>query len=161
MKKIGHVLALLAITAWVGGLWAIGYMVTPVLFQTLADRQTAGLLAGKFFAVIAYTGMVCALYLLAYHFVQSGKQAYRQKIVWVIAVMLLLTLAGQCGIQPIMADLKAQALPGEVMNSLLAGQFKVWHGVASIIYLLQSLLGVVLVLKAGRFSPCQANQAQD
>ncbi len=156
MRKISHGLALLAVTAWVGGLWAVGYLVTPVLFQTLADRQMAGMLAGKLFTVTAYLGIVCAAYLLAYHYAQFGKQVFRQKTVWVIAAMLLLTLTGQFGIQPVMAELKAQALPDAVMHSVFADRFRVWHGVASTIYLLQSLLGVVLVLRAGAKLPSSA-----
>ena len=36
------------LTLWVGGLWIIGYLVTPVLFKTLDNRQLAGELAGYF-----------------------------------------------------------------------------------------------------------------
>ena len=35
--------ALVVITAWVGSLWAIGYLAAPALFHALADnRQLAG-----------------------------------------------------------------------------------------------------------------------
>lgn len=149
MNKMSHGLALLAAAVWVGGMCAIGYLAVPVLFQTLPDRQLAGMLAGKLFAATAYMGIICALYLLAYYFVQFGRQTFRQKLFWLIVVMLLLTLAGQFGIQPILAGLKAQALPAEVMHSAFANSFRTWHGVASIIYLVQSLLGIVLVLKIG------------
>jgi len=62
--------------------------------------------------------------------------------------MLLLALAGHFGIQPFLAQLKAAALPSDVMQSVFASRFKTWHGVASIAYLLQCLLGFVLVLRA-------------
>ena len=39
--------ALIVITAWVGALWAIGYLAAPALFHALADKQLAGMLAGK------------------------------------------------------------------------------------------------------------------
>jgi hypothetical protein len=64
--------------------------------------------------------------------------------------MLLLTLAGHFGIAPVIAQLKAQALPSDVMNSVFADRFQTWHGVASIAYLIQSLLGLVLIFKATR-----------
>ena len=67
---------------------------------------------------------------------------------WTVAAMLLLTLVIQCGIQPVMAGLKAQALPLDVMHSAFADRFKMLHSVSSIIYLTQSLLGVFLVIKA-------------
>ena len=58
MSKISHALALLAATLWVGGIGAIGYLAVPVLFQTLADKQLAGMLAGKLFSVTAYLGII-------------------------------------------------------------------------------------------------------
>lgn len=141
-------LAVLAATAWVGGLWAMGYMAAPVLFKSLAqDRQLAGMLAGNLFTVIAYVGIVCALFLLALRLSRHGKTALRQSMFWVVAGMLLLTLIGQFGLQPVMAGLKAQALPLEVMQSAYSGQFRMLHGVSSILYLVQSLLGIALVLK--------------
>ena len=149
MKKFADGLALLAVTAWVGSLWGIGYVAVPVLFQTLPDRMLAGLLAGKMFALVAYIGIANACYLLAYHLNASGKVAFRQTVFRVIVAMLLLTMIGQFGIQPIMTDLKAQALPADVMHSAFADQFKMLHGVSSISYLVQSLLGALLVLKAG------------
>ena len=60
--------------------------------------------------------------------------------------MLLLVLIGQFVLQPILADLKAQALPLDVMKSVLASQFTTWHAVSGILYLIQSLLGIALVL---------------
>ena len=147
--KTSQGLALWIASIWVGGLWVCGYMVAPIVFQTLPDRQLAGMLAGRIFTVMAYTGILCALYLLAYHFRIFGKQALQHKAVCVISMMLLLTLVGHLGIQPIMSELKALALPAEVMHSTFADRFRIWHGVASIIYLVQSLLGVVLIFKLG------------
>ena len=160
MNKMSHALAQLAATLWVGGIGAIGYLAVPVLFQTLADKQLAGMLAGKLFSVTAYLGIICGVYLLAYYLVQLGSQASRQKVFWVVGIMLLLTLIGQFGIQPILADLKAQALPMEVMKSALAGSFRTWHGVASVIYLVQSILGVALVIMIGMYPVKAVNVSQ-
>lgn len=146
--RYSDALALLAVTVWVGGLWAIGYMVAPVLFKSLAgDRQMAGMVAGNLFSVIAYVGIVCALYLLALRLLRHGKASFRHSVFWVIVSMLLLTLISQFGLQPVMASIKAQALPLEVMQSAFSSQFKMLHGLSSILYLAQSLLGIVLVLK--------------
>ena len=150
MKKFGASLAILVATAWVGGLWAIGYVAVPVLFKTLPDRQLAGMLAGNMFTLIAYVGMVSAAYLLAHRLSRFGRAAFRQSTFWVIVAMLLLALAVQFGIQPVMADLKAQALPAEVMQSPLAGRFRALHGASSIAFLIQSLLGIALLLKLER-----------
>ncbi|MEO8331145.1 MAG: DUF4149 domain-containing protein [Gallionella sp.] len=147
IENISHYLATLLITAWVGGLWAVGYLAVPVLFYGQPDRQLAGMLAGQMFTMVGYLGMVCGTYLLAYRFGMSGRNALRQSLFWVVAAMLSITLVIQCGIQPVMTDLKAQALPLDVMHSVFAGRFKMLHGVSSMIYLIQSLLGVFLVIK--------------
>ena len=149
MKKFADGLALLAVTAWVGVLWGIGYVAVQVLFQAMPDKTLAGMLAGKMLTQVVYIGMASACYLLVYYLGTFGRAAFKQAVFWIVVVMLLLTMA-QFGIQPIMADLKAQALPAEVMKSAFADRFRAWHGIASILYLVQSLLGAVLVLKTKR-----------
>jgi predicted cobalt transporter CbtA len=150
MKNLGNNFALLAATAWVGGQWAVGYLTVPVLFQTLPDKMLAGMLAGKMFSLIDYVGMACAVYLLAYLSRKAGNATLRQPLFWIVAAMLLLTLVGEFGFQPVMASLKAQALPADVMHSPYADKFKMLHGIASICYLVQSLLGIALILKLAR-----------
>ena len=56
MRRLSEALYLLAITLWVGGMWAIGYLAAPVLFASLGDRQLAGMVAGKLFALIGWVG---------------------------------------------------------------------------------------------------------
>lgn len=149
MDRFADALAMIVITAWVGGLWAIGYLAAPTLFYSLADNKPlAGLLAGKMFTWIAYLGIGGGFYLLIHRLGRFGTQALKQGFFWATLVMLLLTLAGHFGIQPLLAQLKAQALPADVMHSIFADRFRTWHGVASIAYLVESLLGLVLVFKA-------------
>lgn len=148
MNRWADGFALVLITAWVGGLWAIGYLAAPTLFHALADRQLAGVLAGKMFEWVAYLGLLSAFYLLIHRLARYGTAALKQAFFWAVFAMLLLTLAGHFGIQPVLAELKAQALPADVMQSVFADRFRAWHGVASIAYLLESLLGIVLVLRA-------------
>lgn len=150
MKNLSRHLAALLTTAWVGGLWAVGYLAVPVLFYAQQDRQLAGQLAGQMFTLVGYLGMVCGTYLLIQRIAVSGQAALRQPLFWVVAVMLLLTLAIQCGIQPVMTDLKVQALPLDVMHSAFADRFKMLHGVSSVTYLIQSVLGAFLVIKTNR-----------
>ena len=150
MKNLSHHLAALLTTAWVGGLWATGYLAVPVLFYAQPDRQLAGMLAGQMFALVGYLGMVCGTYLLIQRIGVFGLAALHQPLFWVAAVMLLLTLTIQFGIQPVMAELKLQALPLDVMHSAFAERFKMWHGVSSMTYLIQSLLGAFLVIKTDR-----------
>jgi hypothetical protein len=148
MRQLSDKLALIVVTAWVGALWAVGYLVAPTLFQVLDDRQLAGMLAGRMFTLVAYVGMGAAFYLLIHRLVRFGTGALKQGFFWIVLVMLLLVVAGHFGIQSLLASLKAQALPADVMQSIFADRFRTWHGVASIAYLIESLLGIALVLKA-------------
>lgn len=142
-------LALILITAWVGSLWAIGYLAAPALFYTLGEnRQLAGNLAGTMFTWVAYLGLFSGIFLLAHRVAKFGLNAFKQTFFWAVFVMLLLTLFGHFGIQPMIAQLKAQAMPADVMNSVFRDRFATWHGVASIAYLIESLLGLVLVFRA-------------
>lgn len=134
---------------WIGGMWAIGYVAAPVLFSSLADKQLAGMLAGKLFEVMAWIGIAAAAYLLIYRIARDGGAALKTLFFWAVAAMLALILIGLFGIQPIMQSLKDQAMPHAVMQSVFADRFRHWHGVSSILYLIQSALGLLLVWRSG------------
>jgi hypothetical protein len=140
-------ITLIVITLWVGALW-ITSVSAYVLFDTLQDKQLAGNLAGKLFEVVSYIGMASAFYLLIQRLLQFGTGALKQSFFWAVFFMLLLVLAGHFGIQPLLTQLKTDALPNDVMHSVFASRFSTWHGVASVAYLVECALGVVLVLKA-------------
>lgn len=145
MEKLTDYLASIAATAWVGGLWGIGYLAVPILFYAQPDRQLAGMLAGQMFIALGYLGMACGSYLLIQHLMVTKQRI--SKLQWIIVAMLLITLILHFGIQPMMADMKAQVLPLDIMQSNLADSFKRWHGISSVLFLLQSLLGGYVVVK--------------
>ncbi len=149
MKRFWDGFAGVLLVLWIGGMWAIGYVAAPVLFASLDDKQLAGNLAGRLFALGAWIGMAAAAYLLVYRFARDGGAALKTLFFWIVLLMLALTLAGHFGIAPIMQGLKDQALPHAVMQSVFADRFSRWHGVSSIVYLIQSVLGLVLVWRAG------------
>ncbi len=150
MRRVAEGLYGISVTLWVGSLWAIGYLAAPTLFQVLPDRTLAGELAGRLFALVAWTGLGCAAYLLAFLIARRGWRAFASLPLWIVVAMLSMTLAGQFGIQPLLAQLKADALPREVMASVLRNRFATWHGIASALYLVQSLFGAALVVLNGR-----------
>lgn len=149
-RRLADALYFTTLTLWVGSLWTIGYVVAPTLFATLADRQMAAMLAGKLFVLIGWIGLGCAAYLLIFMLLRLGRAALGRWSFWLVALMLGLTAISQFGINPLLAQLKADALPREVMESVLRDRFVTWHGIASILYLLQSLLGLLVVMGAGR-----------
>ena len=150
MKSLTEGLQSVTATLWVGGMWATGYVVAPVLFARLGDRALAGAVAGKLFTLMAFIGMVCAAYLLVFRLARHGLRAFRQSVFWIVLLMLLLVLCGEFGIQQVMESLKEQALPKQVMESVFRDRFSTWHGIASVLYVIQSVLGVVLVVLLGR-----------
>lgn len=145
MKSVLDSVAAVLLVAWVGGLWAIGYIAAPTLFAELPDRQLAGRLAGELFRWIAWVGIVAGSYLLVHRLGKQGFQALKQGFFWIVLVMLLLVLGSHFGIQPVMQALKDQAMPQAVMESAFRSRFAAWHGVSSIVYLIESLLGLILV----------------
>jgi len=99
MRRLADSLYLIVVTLWVGGLWAIGYVSAPALFANLpTDRMLAGALAGKQFALMAWVGIACAVYLLAYVGARRGAAVVHSVVGWLVLAMLLLTLAGHFGI---------------------------------------------------------------
>lgn len=150
MRRISEALYLFSITLWAGGLWAIGYLAAPVLFSQLGDRQLAGMVAGKLFALIGWIGLGAAAYLLIFLVGRWGARVFRLAGLWLVLLMAAMAAVQLFGIQPLMEQLKLDALPREVMESVLRDRFATWHGVSSILYLVQSVLGVWLVVWSGR-----------
>lgn len=137
----------LLLTLWVGALWAIGYLAVPVLFALLEDRALAGMLAGRMFSLVSYLGLVCGGVLLAGTVLRHGRAAWRGLRAGLLLVMLSLVVAGEFGLQPLMAQLKAGGL---AEGSVQAAQFARLHGIASLLYLINSLCGLLLVGMGGR-----------
>ena len=130
------------LTAWVGGLWAIGYLAAPVLFKVLEDRRMAGELAGHMFKVVAIMGLVCGAVLLILAIQRHGARRLRSWRVWTLVAMIILVAIGLFVLQPMIQDVKAQGL---VEGSEQVRRFGILHGVSSILYLLTSVGGLALV----------------
>ncbi|PVX83695.1 uncharacterized protein DUF4149 [Paraburkholderia unamae] len=132
---------------WVGSQLTIGYMVAPVLFASL-DRVVAGGIAAQLFRLEGIVGVVCGVLLLGLSnlLTRRGAAGYR-RLRWVLAIMLLCVLIGYFALQPFMNALRVQAMSAgmDVASSPYASRFGLLHGVSSLFYLVQSLLGAWLV----------------
>jgi hypothetical protein len=132
---------------WVGSQLTIGYLVAPVLFASL-ERVVAGGIAAQLFRIEGIVGVVCGVLLLglANVLAKRGALGYR-RLRWVVAVMLLCVLIGYFALQPFMNALRMEAMSAgmDVANSPYASRFGMLHGVSSLFYLVQSLLGAWLV----------------
>lgn len=137
----------IAVTFWVGALWTSGLLVAPLLFRMLDDRTLAGTIAGSLFATTALIGLACgACILIVWFLCQRGRAPHHHVLAWLVVAMLAVALIGQYGIQPVLTNLREQAYPQPVMQSIFADSFARWHMVAGILYLAQSLLGAGLVI---------------
>ncbi len=145
MRRFWDGLAGGLLVLWIGGMWALGYIAAPVLFANLGDKQLAGMLVGRLFPVMAWIGIGAAAYLLIYRFARDGAAALKTLFFWVVALMLALTLVGHFGMQ----GLKGLDMSHTVMQSVFADRFARWHGVPSILFLIQSALGLLLVWRSG------------
>ena len=139
-------------TLWVGSLWAIGYLAAPTLFATLFDRALAGTVAGSLFRSESWLSLACGILLLILQSVQNERATIDQrKELRLIGGMLACTLIGYFALQPIMASLReAAGATGGVMTPDAKLQFGILHGASMGIYLIESLLGVALILKVQR-----------
>ena len=127
------------LTIWVGGMWAIGYIVTPVLFQML-DKIVAGQVAGQLFSIVSYIGIFSAVALIINILAKQGFSTRHWQLLVLIA-MLIVIMIGQFVIQPMMEELKAAGL-----SEANASQFGRLHGFASVLFLMNSLAGLALVI---------------
>ncbi|VVE06490.1 DUF4149 domain-containing protein [Pandoraea terrigena] len=140
-------------TLWCGSQWAIGYVVAPTLFAVLESRTVAGTVAGRLFHTQAWLSLVCGallVWLATALIARAGDaqvaRSYRG-LRWLAVAMMVCVLIGSFGLQPFMADLRAQAEAAgvEIGQSAFAARFGMLHGISSGIYLLQSLLGMALI----------------
>lgn len=150
MRRLADASYILALTLWAGALWAIGYIAAPLLFANLSDRALAGSLAGAMFAVVGWLGLGCGAYLLLFMLLRLGGTALKRLVFWLVLLMTLLAAAQLFGLQPLIAQLRSESVPRELAEAATKSRFATWHGVASVLYLVQSLLAVLAVLGAGR-----------
>ncbi len=125
----------LLLTLWAGSLWVTGFMVAPVLFSVLEDRALAGTLAGELFGITAWIGLACGGLLLALNGVNYRALNWRGLL---LAGMLLLVAVGQFVLAPMIAGLREQGLSA-------TPRFGQLHGLASVLYVITSLCGLLLV----------------
>ncbi|MEY4208213.1 MAG: hypothetical protein RLZZ20_1365 [Pseudomonadota bacterium] len=138
----------LLVTLWAGSLWTVGYLAAPLFFITLQDRILAGTIAGTLFRAEAWLSLVCGVLLLTI-FRADPYLPSRNACTRLVIGMLLCVLVGYFGLQPFMAEIRAAAAQaGGVMDEAMRARFGLLHGLASVIYLLQSLLAVLLVTKS-------------
>ncbi|VEB45044.1 Uncharacterised protein [Chromobacterium violaceum] len=131
-------------TLWIGGLWVIGLIVAPVLFKSL-DAATAGMVAGGCSRPSPGRAGV-RVFLLVDQVWRNGVAGLKQGAFWLIVGMLVCTLINQFGVAPIIVTLKQQM--NHAAEGLFGGGFATWHAISSLIYLVQSVLGLAYIWRS-------------
>jgi hypothetical protein len=136
------------VTIWVGSLLTIGYIVAPTLFATLADSILAGTIAGRLFRIEAWIGVASAVILLGMARLSShdSSDRMRKRTAWLAGGMLVCILVGYFALQPFMAALRETAAASGGMTGEIRARFGLLHGISSVFYLVESILGLALVL---------------
>ncbi len=147
LARVSSHLRILLVTLWAGSLWTVGYLAAPVLFASLPDRSLAGSIAGMLFRAQAWLSLACGLLLLLLLWLDKSWSSKRTSVILVIAMLACVSI-GYFALQPFIAEIRAAAANnGGLMDEAMRARFGMLHGVASVIYLLQSVLALVLVTK--------------
>ena len=139
--SVEHIL----LTLWVGGMWTTGFVVTPVIFSSLADRMLAGNIAGRLFSILSLVGLVCGGLLLLMRGLASTRLGLRDWRLWVLVTMLVVIAVGEFSLAPRMQALKSAAGAAFDTDSVGYGKFALLHGISSSLFLINSLLGLLRV----------------
>jgi hypothetical protein len=144
LSAISQAIERVVLTLWVGGLWMTGLVVAPVLFKNY-ERMLAGDIAGRLFAAMSFLGMLCAVLLLAFAAVRARQQVWRDWRAVTLVLMLAITVIGDFGLAARMRELKELMVVPPVAPAIVA-EFGRLHGIASLLFLANSALGLVLVI---------------
>ena len=136
----------LLIALWVGSLWWM-IVVANVIFDKVPTSYLAGLIAGQLFEYLSYFSLIVLTFVMFRLLKGEGWRVLKNSLFWISLLILFIVLMNLFGIKPFLETLKIQALPKEVMGSIFADRFSLWHGVSSIAYLIHSLLATFLMLK--------------
>jgi hypothetical protein len=139
---------LLLAALWAGSVWAVSYLAAPSAFAVL-DGTQAGNVVGVMLTRSAWLAIALAvlLWLLVAH--AADLDARRKRwLVGLIGGMLACSLVVYLGLQPMMAAIREAAGPAGVRASPQWGTFAALHGVSQVLYLAESILGAILVVKA-------------
>jgi len=139
---------LLLAALWAGSVWAVSYLAAPSAFAAL-DSTGAGNVVAVMLTRSAWLALALAVLLALLAARASDLDARRRR--WLYALiggMLACSLVVHLGLQPMMAAIRQAAGPAGVRASPQWGTFAALHGVSQVLYLIESILGALLVVKS-------------
>jgi hypothetical protein len=141
-------LRLLLAALWAGSVWAVSYLAAPSAFAVL-DSTAAGNVVGVMLTRLAWLSiaMTVLLSVLVWRAADLDAQR-RRRLAWLMGGMLACSLAVYLGLQPMMAAIREAAGPAGVRASPQWGTFAALHGASQVLYLIEAILGAMLVVKS-------------
>jgi len=141
-------LRLLLAALWAGSVWGVSYLAAPSAFAVL-DSTRAGSVVSVMLTREAWLAVVLAVLLWIVVARSADLDAKRRRWLYgTVFGMLACSLAVYLGLQPAMAAIRESAGPSGVRASPQWGTFMALHGVSQLLYLIESVLGAVLVIKS-------------
>jgi hypothetical protein len=139
---------LLLAALWAGSVWAVSYLAAPSAFAAL-DSTGAGNVVAIMLTRSAWLALALAVLLGLLVARASDIDARRRRWLYgLIGGMLGCSLVVYLGLQPMMAAIREAAGPAGVRASPQWGTFAALHGVSQVLYLAESILGALLVVKS-------------
>ena len=139
---------LLLAALWAGSVWAVSYLAAPSAFAAL-DSTGAGNVVAIMLTRSAWLAIALAVLLALLTARASDFDARRRRWLYgLIGGMLACSLVVYLGLQPMMAAIREAAGPAGVRASPQWGTFAALHGVSQVLYLAESILGALLVVKS-------------
>lgn len=146
MKKWFDNLSAIVCSFWIGGLWITGIW-TFVIFDNSSSEQVAGNLVGAIFDIMMQIGIYAGIFLLLMRFFKNGFQALNQTYFWAIVAIMSLIFAEKYGIKPEIEQIRQVAGTQDIRTSPYAESFRMWHVIASVVYMVECVLGLFVVTK--------------
>jgi hypothetical protein len=141
-------LRLLLAALWAGSVWAVSYLAAPSAFAVL-DSTQAGNVVGVMLTRLAWLSIALAPLVLLLVWRSPDLDGKRRRwLAWLACGMLACSLIVYLGLQPMMAAIREAAGPAGVRVSPQWGTFAALHGASQVLYLLESVLGAMLVVKS-------------
>ena len=140
----------LVLTAWVGSTWTIGLLAAPLAFSVIQPQSLAGPFASHIFYWQSVIALFCAPVILLLHPYTERRLRWFQPIVLLVVLIAALAALQQFLLAPIMAGARIELMStvNEATRAALAARFGWLHSLSSILYLIQCLLGAVLIVKS-------------
>lgn len=128
-------------------MWTSGFIVAPILFNMLDDHMLAGNIAGRLFTTVSYIGVGSALILIILSVREQRGMVWADWSFRFIILMLIVILAGEFVLTPMMQDIKASVGTALQKGTAAHSRFALLHGISSSLFLFNSVLGLLLILR--------------